>query len=387
MFDAWDTADIETPVQLLTPDGIRTDHPVYGPIAAKLTDDDLRGMYRHMVRTRTVDNAAVALQRQGELGLWAPCRGQEGIQVGSATAADARDMIFPSYREHGVAAVRGLAMRDLFPVMRGVRHGGWDPAEHNFNVYTFVLAAQMPHAAGYAIGLKRDRAANPDEEPRVVLAYIGDGAMTEGDANEAQIFAASAQAPLVTICQNNQWAISVPVRTQARQPIAYRAAGMGIPAVRVDGNDVLASYAVTARALEHARVGNGPAFIEAVTYRMGSHTTSDDPTRYRTREEEAEWEAKDPIDRLRAYLLAEGIIDDAFVAQVQEEATAETTEIRAHVRALTAPATETMFDNVYALPHAQVEAGREAWREYEAGFIDSVDSADAAAAEDEEASR
>lgn len=378
--ELWDAADIETPVQLLDPEGRRGEHPVYGPIAEALTEDDLRAMYRAMVRARTVDNAAVALQRQGELGLWAPCRGQEAAQVGSAYAARERDMVFPSYREHAVAAVRGLPLRDLFPVMRGTRHGGWDPAAYNFHAYTFVLAAQLPHAAGYAMAIQRDGDVGTGDagRDRAALAYIGDGAMTEGDANEALIFAASAGAPLVTVCQNNHWAISVPVTTQSRMPLAQRAAGMGVPAVRVDGNDPLASYAATVRALEHARAGRGPAFVEAVTYRMGAHTTSDDPTRYRTREEEAAWEARDPIARLRAHLEAAGLADAAFLTEVDDAVAAEVDEIRAFVRAQRASPAVTMFDDVYALPHAQVTADREAWLAYEAGFVDEASAADPA---------
>ena len=375
----WDEADIATPVQLLTPDGTRTDHPVYGPIARALTDDQLRGMYRSMVITRAVDNTGTTLQRQGELSLWAPSLGQEGGQVGAAFAMRPRDMVFPSYRDHVVAQVRGLPMRLLFPVMRGISHGGWDPTLYNFHTYTFVLAAQMPHAAGYAMAVQRDGdvGTGDPQRDRAVIAFIGDGAMSEGDANEALVFAASAASPLVVFCQNNQWAISVPVVTQSRVPIAQRAGGVGMPGVRVDGNDTLAAYAVTARALEHARAGRGPVFIEAVTYRMGAHTTSDDPTRYRTSQEEESWRQRDPIDRLRTYLQAEGLLDDAFVAEVDATARAESDEIRAFVRGLTAGPLTEVFDDVYALPHQQLDADRAAMAHYQAGFLDRDPAGDA----------
>ena len=371
--ELWDEADIATPVQLLAPDGTRADHPVYGPIAADLTEDQLRGMYRSMVITRAVDATGTTLQRQGELSLWVPSLGQEGGQVGSATAIGQRDMIFPSYREHAVAHLRGLPMRELFPVMRGTTHGGWDPRAHGFHTYTFVLAAQMPHAAGYAMAVQRDGdvgTGDPDRD-RAVVAYIGDGAMSEGDANETLIFAASAQTPLVVFCQNNQWAISVPVHTQSRVPIARRAGGVGMPAVRVDGNVPLASYAVTARALEHARAGRGPVFIEAVTYRLGAHTTSDDPTRYRTAEEEDSWRTRDPIDRMRTHLLGTGVLDQAFVDEVEAEARAESDDIRGYVRGLTPGPLSEVFDDVYVLPHQQVDTDRAAMATYQAGFLDA----------------
>lgn len=371
--DDWPDEDVATPVQLLTPEGAIVEHPVYSPLAAELTPDQLRAMYRAMVITRAVDNAGTALQRQGELGLWAPCLGQEGVQVGSASAFAARDMVFPSYREHAVAQVRGLPLRDLFPVMRGTTHGGWDPAKYLFHTQTFVLAAQLPHAVGYAMGIQRDGdvGTGDPQRDRAVAVYIGDGAMSEGDANEALVFAASANAPVVFICQNNGWAISVPVRVQTRVPFARRAGGVGMPAVRVDGNDPLASYAVTRRAMERARSGGGPAFVEAVTYRLGAHTTSDDPTRYRTREEEDSWRARDPIDRLRLYLLQAGHSDEAVMAEVEAEATAEATEVRAYVRGLGKGATAEIFDDVYALSHQQLDTDRAAHAAYEAGFLDT----------------
>ncbi|MGC5627634.1 pyruvate dehydrogenase (acetyl-transferring) E1 component subunit alpha [Georgenia sp. Z1344] len=359
-------------VQLLTPAGERIDHPVYGPLVDELDEDTLRAMYRDMVLTRAFDTEATRLQRQGELGLWAPSLGQEGVQIGSAHAQRPADMIFPSYREHGVALVRGLPLTDLLPVMRSTRHGGWDPRAHNFQVQTFVLAAQTLHAVGYAMGIQRDgHVGTGTDADRAVVVYHGDGAASEGDFNESLVFAASAQAPVVLLCQNNSWAISVPTRVQSRVPIARRGPGVGIPAVRVDGNDVLASYAVTAEALRRARSGGGPTLIEAVTYRMGAHTTSDDPTRYRPRSEEEAWRAKDPIDRMRAHLLAAGHADDAFLAAVESEAEALARDARTACLAERADAPGSMFDHVHSLPHAQVEADREAMLAFEAGFADT----------------
>ncbi|MGO1583950.1 MAG: thiamine pyrophosphate-dependent enzyme, partial [Actinomycetaceae bacterium] len=243
---------------------------------------------------------------------------------------------------------------------------------HNFQVQTFVLAAQTLHAVGYAMGIQRDgHVGTGTDADRAVVVYHGDGAASEGDFNESLVFAASAQAPVVLICQNNFWAISVPTATQSRVPIARRGPGVGMPAVRVDGNDVLASYAVTVEALCRARDGGGPTLIEAVTYRMGAHTTSDDPTRYRSRSEEDSWRAKDPIDRLRAHLTATGQADDDFFAAVEADAEALARDARAACLAERADVPESMFDHVHALPHAQVESDRAAMVAFEAGFADA----------------
>ena len=188
-------------------------------------------------------------------------------------------MAFPSYREHGVAWCRGLDPLRLLELFRGVNHGGWDPEEHKFHLYTIVIGDQTLHATGYAMGIKRDGA-----EDEAVIAYFGDGATSQGDVSEAFAWASVFNAPVVFFCQNNQWAISAPPERQSRVPIYQRASGFGFPGVRVDGNDVLACYAVTKQALRAAREGQGPTLIEAFTYRMGAHTTTDDPTRYRLAE-------------------------------------------------------------------------------------------------------
>ena len=212
-------------------------------------------------------------------------------------------MAFPTYREHGVAWTRGVDPLHVMGLFRGVDNGGWDPVERGFNLYTIVIGAQCLHATGYAMGVQRDGAES------AVLAFLGDGATSQGEVNEAMIFAASFSAPVVFFCQNNQYAISVPLERQTRIPLFQRAAGFGFPGVRVDGNDVLAVLAVTRAALAAAREGQGPTFIEAFTYRMGAHTTSDDPTRYRLASELEEWKLRDPIARLKAYLSRSGIAD------------------------------------------------------------------------------
>ena len=279
----------------------------------------LRGFYRDMVLTRRIDTEATALQRHGELGIWAQLLGQEAAQIGAGRALRPQDFVFPTYREHGVAWCRGVDPLNLLGLFRGVDQGAWDPDEYNFGLYTIVIGAQTLHATGYAMGMQRDGAVGTGDPDRdaAVIAHFGDGATSQGDVNEAFIFAASYNAPVVFFCQNNQWAISEPIERQTRIPLYQRALGFGFPGVRVDGNDVLATYAVTQAALQRARDGQGPTFVEAYTYRMGAHTTTDDPTRYRLSDDVEHWKLKDPIARVEAYLKRNGLADDDFFDEVE----------------------------------------------------------------------
>jgi 2-oxoisovalerate dehydrogenase E1 component alpha subunit len=351
-------------IQLLTPEGERIEHPDY-PL--ELTADEARALYRDLVLVRRVDTEGTALQRQGELGLWASLLGQEAAQVGSGRAMRPDDFAFPTYREHGVAWCRDVPPVNLLGMFRGVNNGGWDPNEKNFNLYTVVIGSQTLHAVGYAMGIQRDGADS------AAIAYFGDGASSQGDVNEAFIFAASYNAPVVFFCQNNQWAISEPTERQTKVPLYKRASGFGFPGVRVDGNDVFACLAVTRAALDRARTGNGPTLIEAFTYRMGAHTTSDDPTRYRTNDEVELWRTRDPIQRLRTYLLNEGLVDDGFFAAIEAEADVLAAQIRSDCLNLPDPEPMTMFDYVYTEPHAQVTAERAALADYLDGFADQGD--------------
>ncbi|MFD7918010.1 pyruvate dehydrogenase (acetyl-transferring) E1 component subunit alpha [Streptomyces sp. NPDC059740] len=353
-------------VQLLTPQGQRVEHPEY---SVDLSPAELRGLYRDMVLTRKFDGEATTLQRQGELGLWASLLGQEAAQIGSGRALHDQDYVFPTYREHGVAWCRGVDPTNLLGMFRGVNHGGWDPNSNNFHLYTIVIGSQTLHATGYAMGLQKDNA------DAAVIAYFGDGASSQGDVAESFTFAAVYNAPVVFFCQNNQWAISEPTEKQTRVPLYQRAQGYGFPGVRVDGNDVLACLAVTKAALERARAGQGPMLVEAFTYRMGAHTTSDDPSRYRSQEEQDDWAAKDPIARLKTYLLAEGAVDDAFLAAVDEEAEALGRRVREAVRSMPDPDDMAIFDNVYADGHALVDEERAQFAAYQASFADA-DSAE-----------
>ncbi|WP_306192437.1 pyruvate dehydrogenase (acetyl-transferring) E1 component subunit alpha [Streptomyces sp. MK5] len=348
-------------IQLLTPEGERVEHPDH---QVDLTPEELRGLHRDMVLTRRFDTEATTLQRQGELGLWAPLLGQEAAQIGSGRAVRDDDYVVPSYREHGVAWCRGVDPTNLLAMFRGVNNGGWDPAGNNFHLYTLVIGSQSLHATGYAMGLAKDGA------DAAVLAYFGDGASSQGDVNEAFTFSAVYNAPVVFFCQNNQWAISAPTEKQTRVPLYQRAQGFGFPGVRVDGNDVLACLAVTRWALERARNGEGPTLIEAFTYRMGAHTTSDDPTRYRADGERAEWEAKDPILRLRTYLEKEGLADEEYFTSLEAESEELARRVRKAVRSMPLPAPTAMFDHVYADGHALVDEERAQFAAYWASFAD-----------------
>ena len=345
----------EDVIQLLTPEGERVDHPDY-PL--DVGHDMLRALYRDIVLSRRTDVESTALQRTGELGLWCPVLGQEGVQVGAAHAMRPTDYGFTTYREVGMFQVRGVDPVELLHLYRGITHSSWDPRQVGLGIFTIVIGSHALHSVGYAMGIQRD---GSDD---AVLSCFGDGATSTGDVHEAMVFASVFAAPVVFLVQNNQWAISGPVSRQARAPLAVRAAGYGMPAVRIDGNDVLAGLAVTRAALDRAREGGGPTFIEAVTYRRGPHTTSDDPTRYRDDAEVEQWSSLDPLDRLRRYMESVGAIDEAFATEVAAEADALGERLRDAIRGMEDPEPLGMFDHVYAEPHRQVEADRAAMAEY-----------------------
>ena len=361
-------------LQLLRPDGsIATgDHlQAYQAIADTLSDDQLQLMYRTMVVTRALDLEAGTLQRQGQMALWVPSVGQEACQVGSGMATRPQDTIFPAYREHSVARLRGVSMLQIVKMLRGITHGGWDPAEHNnFRLYTLVLSAQTLHATGYAMGIGFDGAAGTGDPTtdEATLVYFGDGSTSEGDTHESLVFAQSYQAPIVFFLQNNHWAISTPVRVQSRTPLYLRATGYGVPSVQIDGNDPLISYAVTKHNMDRARSGHGPQFIEALTYRMGAHTTSDDPTKYRDEEELQFWAERDPIGRFRVFLGNRGHSEE-FFDEVDEQARDEVSDFRREVIALPSPPSRHIFEHVYSSPHKNLEE-QAAWlAEFEDSFI------------------
>jgi 2-oxoisovalerate dehydrogenase E1 component subunit alpha len=355
-------------VQLLTPDGERVEHPDY---TVDFTDDEYRSLYHDLVVVRRLDAEATALQRQGELGIWASLLGQEAAQVGSGRALRPQDMAFPTYREHGVLYCRGIDPIMPLGLFRGVDQGGWDPIEMKFAMYTIVIGAQTLHATGYAMGITMDGKVG-SEDGEAVIAYFGDGASSQGDVNEAFVWSSVFHAPVVFFCQNNQYAISEPLERQTRVPLYQRAHGFGFPGVRVDGNDVLASYAVTRAALDQARVGQGPTLIEAYTYRMGAHTTSDDPTRYRIASEVEAWQAKDPLLRVRRFLSQHGMADEDFFTSVDEQARVEAVRLRERVLEMADPAPATMFDHVFPNGSPEIDEEREQFAAYLSSFAGEV---------------
>ena len=350
---------------LIGADGTRTPDPHLDPWIADVTAADLRGLYRDMVLLRRTDAEGFALQRQGQLALWAPSLGQEAAQIGTARALSPADFVFPTYRDIGVVQVRGASNAEIMGTWRGEQNSTYDPYRIGAATMQIIIGAQTLHAVGYAMGIQRDH-----EQDAIAVAYFGDGATSQGDVNEAMIFAASFGAPVVFVCQNNHWAISEHVRVQAPLTIAQRAPGFGLASVRVDGNDVLACLAAMRWARARAKDGH-PAFIEAVTYRMGAHTTSDDPTRYRDDAELDAWRGRDPLERLEKHLRSIGAWDDAWAAQVATDADDLAAELREACLTMPARAPMEIFDHVYTEPHSGLERERRAYEAYLAGFTET----------------
>src|SRR6201998_262956 len=287
------TVDLD-PVQLVAADGSPTPERRYG---RDLPTETLCWLYQMMVATRELDTESVNLKRQGELALFASCRGQEAAQVGAAACLRKTDWLFPQYRELGAYLVRGIPPGHVGAAWRGTWHGGLDFTKKCCAPMSIPIGTHGLHAVGAAMAAQRLG------EDSVTVAYLRDGATSGGGGHEELKPASGFAAPCICFVQNNHWAISMPVSRQLAGPsIAHRAIGYGMPGIRVDGNDPLACYVVTAEAAERSRPGGGPTLIEAVTYRMGPHTTSDDPTRYRSQAEVEHWAALDPIPRYRTYL-------------------------------------------------------------------------------------
>ena len=328
------------PVQSIRPDGTPTSESEY---RRDLPEETLGWLYEMMVVTRDLDGEFVNLQRQGELALYASCRGQEAAQVGATACLRKSDWLFPQYRELGAFLVRGIKPWQVGAFWRGTWHGGLGLTKKCSAPTAIPIGTHVLHAVGAAMAAQRLG------EDSVTVAYLGDGATSEGDAHEALNLAAVFKVPCVFYVQNNHWAISVPVGRQLAAPsIAHRAIGYGMPGIRVDGNDVLACYAVMAEAARRARDGGGPTLIEAVTYRLGAHTTSDDPTRYRSNEELDRWTALDPIPRYRAYLQGVGVWSE----RLEHRVAARSKRLRAELRDAVVGAPDIditeVFDTVYA---------------------------------------
>ncbi len=393
-------ADVPT-FRLLDSDGTRLvddAYPAPEPGSPAETSSLLSAL-REMTLVRRMDTEATALQRQGELALWASALGQEAAQVGAAGALLAADHVFPSYREHGIAFCRGVAPLELLSLFRGVDFGGWDTERTGFGLYTLVVGAQTLHATGYAMGIQRDGMVGngstgdgstadgltadgltasglTDSGPgdAAVLAAFGDGATAQGDVNEAMIWAGVMNAPVVFFCQNNQWAISAPSDRQSAAPIYRRSEGFGFPGIRVDGNDVLATHAVVAAAMARARAGQGPTLVEAFTYRMAAHTTADDATKYREAGDDEHWRERDPIARVETYLRAGGHLDEAATAHLAAESDELARAIRVGVRAMSDPDEALLFQHAYATLPDELREQREEWGAYRATLGEPVGS-------------
>lgn len=341
----------ESPVQYLRPDGTLHDNmPNLG-----LSSDELVDMYRSMVRTRTLDTLAISLQRQGQLGVWASVRGQEGAQIGCAFAMADNDWAFATYREHGISLRKGVPFASLLRQYKGEWFGLFDPKEYGFAPHSIPIATHLLHAVGYA------HAARLSGDDLVVFGFVGDGATSEGDFHEALNFASVLDAPVVFFVQNNGYAISTPARIQTRAPsIAHKAIGYGMQGYQVDGNDVLASYNITRIAAAEARATGRPSLIEAHTYRMQPHTTADDDTRYRTAAEAETWVEKDPILRLERLLRSTGDLNDELIEGINHAANEESLSVRAEVTSARAPAVAEAFSHVYLDPPGHLIKQRDA---------------------------
>jgi pyruvate dehydrogenase E1 component alpha subunit len=316
----------------------------------EIAPERLKELYRAMLLGRRLDERMVRLQRQGRIGTFAPIKGQEASQLGSAFALRRTDWMVPSFRETAAMVWRGWPIEKLLLFFSGYVEGGQPaPDQHDLPV-TIPVATQLPHAVGlaYAVQYRGDDA--------VVMVFFGDGATSEGDFHEALNFAGVWHVPVVFVCQNNQWAISVPLKKQTHsRTLAQKALAYGLPGIQVDGNDVLAVYAASQEAVARARAGEGPTLIECVTYRLGMHTTADDPTKYRSEEEVREWERKDPLTRFAEFLKKRNLWLEGLEAQIDEEIAAAIQRFEA-----VGPADPLrLFDHVYAELPPHLAAQRE----------------------------
>jgi len=307
-----------------------------------LSADELRRIYTLMVLTKAADQKALKLQRQGRFGTFASSLGHEACQVGAAFGIRPDDWVFPYFRDMGLYLTIGFPLASYFHYWMGNEAGLVSPAGLNLFPLAITVAAQIPQAAGAGM------AANYLKKKLAVLATFGDGATSEGDFHEGLNFAGVFKTPNVFVCYNNQWAISTPrSRQTASATMAQKASGYGFPGLLVDGNDVLAVYAAVREGLERARAGQGPSLIEAYTYRMGHHTTSDDAARYRDGAEVKAWEARDPLLRFRVYLKGKGVWDEAFEKSVAEKAAADVEAAVVEAEARPSAAPEEIFASTY----------------------------------------
>lgn len=318
----------------------------------KIAPDVLVTGYRHMRRLRALDARMILLQRQGRVGFYGACTGQEAVPIATGLVLQADDWVFPALREQSVMLVRGFPLRAFVAQVFGnagdVQKGRQMPSHQagravNQVSWSSCIGPQIPQAVGAAMAMRSRKAAS------IAVGFTGDGATSQPDFHAAMNFAAVYQAPAVIVCQNNHWSISVPTAKQtASRTIAVKGRAYGVPAVRVDGNDLLAVHKVLSDAAARARAGGGPTFVEALTYRIGAHSTSDDPTRYRSDAEVEAWKKKDPVDRLARHLRLLGLVEDAWEKQLEDELAAEIGDVIKAVEAMPPPERASLFDDVYA---------------------------------------
>jgi pyruvate dehydrogenase E1 component alpha subunit/2-oxoisovalerate dehydrogenase E1 component alpha subunit len=324
----------------------------------KIPREALLRAYREMRRLRAIDARMIVLQRQGRVGFYGACTGQEAVPIATGMIVKKEDWVFPALREQSVMLVRGFPLEafigQVFGNTADVLKGRQMPSHHSGRQVNQVswssnIGPQIPQAVGAAWAMKLRRAHDKAQgiEP-IAIAFLGDGATSEADFHIAMTFAAKYQAPVVIVCQNNHWSISVPTARQtASKTLAVKGRAYGIPSFRVDGNDLLAVYKILSDAAERARSGGGPTFVEALTYRIGAHSTSDDPTKYRSNDEVESWQKKDPLDRLRRHLVTLGAVDDAFDEALDQELVQQIGDAVRTVEAMPPPDRATLFDDVY----------------------------------------
>jgi len=317
----------------------------------ELAAAELLELYRRMVLLRVFDERAVVYHRQGRIGTYAIAWNHEAIQAGATFALGEDDWIFPSYRESPIGLVRGMPPATVLQWWRGHPSGWWNPLDWNLASICVPIGTHVPHAAGLAWGKKLKG------DPGVVMVFFGDGATSEGAFHEGANFAAVMQAPLVLLCNNNSWAISTPLSAQTRaETLADKAIGYGLPGVRVDGLDVLAVYEAAREAVERARTGGGPTFIEAVHYRAAPHATADDPRAYIDLERVEEERKNECVGRFERYLREAGVLDDELVAQARTDAEDAMRTGIAEAEAEPTPDPALVFEHAYAEPPPEIAA-------------------------------
>ncbi|MBI4608862.1 MAG: pyruvate dehydrogenase (acetyl-transferring) E1 component subunit alpha [Candidatus Rokubacteria bacterium] len=344
--------DVPEPIEFISV--LDADGRVDKGLEPAIPPEDLRRLYRTMLHARKADERLLILQRQGRIGTALSGRGQEAAALGAVYALRPTDWLVPVFRQLPAFLWRGWALENLILYLAGYLEGMRLPEGCHDLALCVPVASQIPHAVGLAY------AARYKGEDSVVLVFLGDGATSHGDFHEAMNFAGVFQVPVVFCCENNQWAISVPVAKQTRaKTLARKAGAYGMPGVQVDGNDLLAVYVGTREAVERARAGKGPTFIECLTYRLGPHSTADDPTKYRSEEEVKAWEAKEPLLRFRRYLEGKGLLGEAGHAALEAEVEAEIREAVERAEARMDGELLDVFTHVYAQLPAELNEQKE----------------------------